>query len=111
MSTIRTRQVALVARRLVELQVDPTKDAQLRRHIIEALSLVIRGRTDGTASGIVIDLPDLDLDEGHESDIHRDNVVALSAIYYTAMLEEMKLFAVADRVIEQFQTRRIHLLN
>jgi len=51
---------------------------------------------------IDIDLPDLDA--GTEADIIADNVRALSMIYFSAMLEELKYFAVMDKVVDQFMS-------
>src|SRR5213079_1325512 len=62
----------------------------------------LSGATDGRSSVIDIDLPDLE--EGTETDIIADNVMALSAIYFSAMLEELKFFQVMDKVVEQFMT-------
>ncbi len=47
-----------------------------------------------------IDLPDIEQDNG--ADVVPDNLRALSALYFSAMLEELKFFAVADKVAEQF---------
>ncbi|MEM7307050.1 MAG: hypothetical protein AAF682_10295 [Planctomycetota bacterium] len=100
---IRARLVADVGKRLVEQGVNPL-DPQLRRKILGALSLALGGELEGRASQIDIDLPDLDLDAGSSSDIVADNVLALSAVYFSAMLEEMRYFAVADRLAEQFMS-------
>lgn len=52
-----------------------------------------------------LDLPRLpDFDGGADADIDADNVRALTGIYAAAQLEEIKLFAVADIIAEQFQT-------
>jgi hypothetical protein len=59
-----------------------------------------RERIEPRFGRIKIDLPDLD--EGTPADIVPDNVRALAVIYSAAMIEELKLFAVADKVVEQF---------
>jgi hypothetical protein len=97
----RARQIAEIGRALVAERVDP-KDAQFKARFERALSVSLSGATEGRASSIDIDLPDLEA--GTEADIIIDNVKALSAIYFSAMLEEMKLFAVMDKVVEQFMT-------
>ncbi|HUQ04029.1 MAG TPA: hypothetical protein VM261_16135 [Kofleriaceae bacterium] len=95
------RQIAVITRTLVAEKVSPS-DPQFPAHFSRALSVSLSGATDGRASSIDIDLPDLEA--GTEADIIIDNVKALSAIYFSAMLEEMKLFAVMDKVVEQFMT-------
>lgn len=91
------RQVAVVARAMVGTDPDdPQFPARFDRALAEALS----GATEGRSSVIEIDLPDLDA--GTETDIIADNVIALSAIYFSAMLEELKFFSVMDKVVEQF---------
>jgi hypothetical protein len=59
----------------------------------------------GGGSKIDIDLPDLDA--GGESDIVPDNVRAVAAIYFVAQLEELKFFAVVDKVVEAFVTGQL----
>ncbi len=95
------RQIAEIGRALVAERVDPN-DAQFKSRFERALSVSLSGAIEGRASAIDIDLPDLEA--GTEADILVDNVRALSAIYFSAMLEEMKLFAVMDKVVEQFMT-------
>jgi len=94
-----SRQIAEIGRALVAERVDP-KDPQFKSRFERALSVSLSGATEGRASAIDVDLPDLEA--GTEADIIVDNVKALSAIYFSAMLEEMKLFAVMDKVVEQF---------
>jgi len=95
------RQIADIGRALVAERVDPG-DAQFQSRFDRALSVSLSGAVEGRASTIDIDLPDLEA--GTEADILVDNVRALSAIYFAAMLEEMKLFSVMDKVVEQFMT-------
>lgn len=97
----KARQIGEIARALVAERVDPN-DPQFQARFERALSVSLSGATEGKASTIDIDLPDLEA--GTEADIIIDNVKALSAIYFSAMLEEMKLFAVMDKVVEQFMT-------
>lgn len=70
------------------------------RPLIRPVSNAARERIDPRFGRIKIDLPDLD--EATPADIVPDNVRALGVIYYAAMLEELKLFAVADKVAERF---------
>jgi hypothetical protein len=95
----RARQLAVIARNLIAEGADPT-DSQYGSRFDRALATALPGATDGLSSTIDIDLPDLEA--GTEADIIADNVKALSAIYFSAMLEELKFFAVMDKVVEQF---------
>ena len=98
-STVYARQIAEVTARLAEQNVDPD-DPQLRRKVLNALATALGGSIDGRTSQIDISL--LDLEEGAQAEIIGANVKALSAIYVAAMLEELKFFAVADKLAEQF---------
>lgn len=100
-SKFRARQLAEITRRLVAEGVKPS-DSQFGVRFDRALSQSLSGGDDGPQSSIDIDLPDLEA--GTEADIIGDNVLALSAIYFAAMLEELKFFAVMDKVVEQFMT-------
>jgi hypothetical protein len=97
--TIYTKQLAEITRRLIDDQVD-ADDPQLRRHILGALDFSIGGKVDGRAGQIDIDLPDLEA--GTAVDIVSDNVRAVAAVYFSAMLEEMKFYAVTEKVAEHF---------
>src|SRR6185503_18473382 len=63
------------------------------------------GGIEGRASQI--DIADLDLEEGAQAEIIGPNVKALSGIYVAAMLEELKFFAVADKIAEQFAVGQV----
>jgi hypothetical protein len=95
----KARQIAEIGRALVAERVDVT-DSQFDARLQRALSVSLSGTTEGRPSAIDIDLPNLE--DGTEADIIAENVKALSAIYFSAMLEEMKLFSVMDKVVEQF---------
>ena len=56
---------------------------------------------DGAPSAITISLPDLDAHADLE--IVRDNVVATQALYFSAALDDMQFFGVADKIRELFQ--------
>jgi hypothetical protein len=93
------RQLAEIGRQLIEEGITAT-DSQLKPRFERALSTSLSGATEGRSSAIDVDLPDLE--EGTEADIIVDNVKALSAVYFSAMLEELKFFSVMDTVAEQF---------
>ena len=97
--TVYSKQLAEITRRLIDDRVD-ADDPQLRRHILGALDQSIGGRVDGRSGQIDIDLPDLEA--GTTVDIVSDNVRAVAAVYFSAMLEEMKFYAVMEKVSEHF---------
>jgi hypothetical protein len=80
-------------------------DPQLYSKFQNAFQIVLGGAVQQRASQIGIDLPDLDV--GLQAEIVKDNVLALSALYYYAQLEDWKFFSVADKIAEQFQTGAI----
>jgi len=97
--TIYSKQLAEIARRLIDDRVDP-EDPQIRRRVLNALDQSIGGGLDGRSGQIDIDLPDLEA--GTTVDIVSDNVRAVAAVYFSAMLEEMKFYAVMEKVSEHF---------
>lgn len=99
--TIFARQVAEVSAQLVGQGADP-RDPQLPHMVGDALSGILGKTLEGRFSATDIDLPDLE--EGSQADVIPDNVRALAAIYFSAMLEDLKFFSVADKVVEQFMT-------
>jgi hypothetical protein len=105
-TTLHTRLVAEVAGRLIDDRVS-ADHPQIRRLIVTALTQALSSRVDGTASDI--DIRDIDLDAGTAVDIIADNVLAVAGLYRTAMLEEMKLFSVAEKVAEHFSIGMIPL--
>ncbi len=105
-TTLHTRLLAEVTGRMIDDRV-PADHPQIRRLIVTALTQALSSRVDGTASDI--DIRDIDLDAGTAVDIIADNVLAVAGLYRTAMLEEMKLFAVAEKVAEHFSIGMIPL--
>lgn len=93
------RQFAEVVRRLREQGVKHD-DPQLRIKFLNAWHIVLGGSVAQRASQLTVDLPNLD--EKAQADIIKDNVSALAALYFAAQLEDLKFFAVADKVTEQF---------
>jgi hypothetical protein len=98
------KQFADVVRRLRQQGVRPD-DPQLFLKFQNAYQTVLGGGVDQRASQIDIDLPDLE--EQTQADIIRDNVLAVSALYYAAQLEELKFFQVADKIAEQFEAGQV----
>src|SRR5262249_28643687 len=98
-SVVFAQQLAEVVRRLREQGVG-FDDPLLRAKFQNAFNLVLGGSVAQRSSQININLPDLD--DNVQADIIKDNVVAVSAIYFAAQLEDLKLIAVAEKVAEQF---------
>jgi hypothetical protein len=93
------RQYAEVTRILATARRD-AGDSQLPLLVRSALAQVRGGTIDGRSSSIDVEF--IDLDNGTSATIIKDNVLALASIYRTAMLEDLKYFAVADKVAEHF---------
>jgi hypothetical protein len=80
----------------------------IRLRTLDALGKLSGGGSSGDgASSIEISLPDLD--EGTDTEIAIANVKAMQALYFAAMLDEMKFFAVTDKLVEQFQNGMLPL--
>ncbi len=77
------------------------KTAQLPRKVDEALNVIQKVGEDIAPSLIGIDLPDLDAQDDFQ--IQADNIIALQPAYFAAMFEELKAFAVVDKLVELFQ--------
>ena len=104
MPIIFSKQYAEVVRRLREQGV-ASSDPLLRAKFQNAFSIVLGGSVAQRSSQINIVLPDLD--DNVQADISKDNVLAVCAIYFAAQLEELKLFAVAEKVSEQFMQQQV----
>jgi hypothetical protein len=76
-------------------------EPQLERKVDEALNVIQKVGEDVAPSLIGIDLPDLDAQDDFQ--IQADNIIALQPAYFAAMLEELKAFAVVDKLVELFQ--------
>jgi hypothetical protein len=97
---VRSDLWAAIVRELRADSVDP-KDRNLKLLVGRALGNV-RGIDDGApSSAIVIDLPDLE--EAAEVEIQTNNLHAAQALYYGAMLEELRLWEVVEKMVELFQ--------
>jgi hypothetical protein len=103
---IRAEQWAGVVRtlRAEGVQAD---DSYLPLKTRQALAAEV-GTGEGAApSAIDIDLPDLEAQSDVE--IQANNLRAMQAIYFAAMLEEVKLFQVVDKLVELFQSGMLPL--
>jgi hypothetical protein len=96
---IRAQDWAAVTRALIERDADP-HDVYTRL-LAETALANLRGGDDGQPpSTLDIDLPDLEKDVAVE--IIADNLQATQALYFSAMLEELRLYQVADKLVEVF---------
>ncbi|MFT3696811.1 MAG: hypothetical protein QM831_26960 [Kofleriaceae bacterium] len=103
-SVIYSRQYAEVVRRLAEQGIK-ADDPQLRIKFLNAWQIVLGGSVAQRASQLSVDLPNLE--DTTQADIIGDNVLATSALYFAAQLEDLKFFQVADKVTEQFMSGMI----
>jgi hypothetical protein len=72
-----------------------------------ALGSAVGANEDAPPSSINIDLPDLEAQADIE--IVADNLRAMQALYFAAMLEDLKFFQVADKLVESFQSGMLPL--
>jgi hypothetical protein len=101
-SAIECRQLSDIITRLQNRRVEAS-DPNIQVYVEQALTETLaRGGVDSQPSSLDIDLPELDA--GVIVEIIPDNVRAVQAIYFSAQLEEMKLHAVVDKVVEHFQS-------
>lgn len=97
---IRADEWASVVRVLKEQGV-AADDKDLELVAVRTLGALVGGDDDAPRSSIDIDLPDLE--QGTDVQIVAKNVLDLQPIYFSAMLEDAQLFAVADKLVELFQ--------
>jgi hypothetical protein len=105
-SDVRANQWASVVR---ILRADGTQasDYLLKLKTLTALTNVVGGGDNAPPSSLSIDLPDLDAQS--DLQIVADNIRAMQAIYFAAMLEELRMFQVVDKLVEQFQSGMLPL--
>ncbi len=101
---IYAKQYAQIVRLLRQQGVSPN-DPQLALKFQVAQASVLGGMQPQVASQIPIDLPDLE--DNTQAEIVKDNVLAVSALYFAAQLEELKFFQVADKIAEQFEAGQV----
>lgn len=99
-TTIRSKQIAEVTERLITENVSPN-DPHIILQVLSAIQQSLGGVVDAHPSALDIDLPELDA--GTTVEIIPDNVRAVQAIYFSAQLEEMKLHAVVEKLVEHFE--------
>lgn len=91
---------ASIAKSLADQGVDSTS-LYLPAKVVAALPGVTGSIEEGTPpSTIDIDLPDLEDDSTVE--IQQPNLYAMQALYFSAMLEEPRVYQVADKLVELF---------
>lgn len=96
---VRTPQWVGVARALRREGVT-ADDVQLAAKARTRFHQLVSSTGGGVPSAVGIDLPDL---EAHaDLEIQADNVRAMQALHFAAMLDELKLFQVVDKLVELF---------
>ncbi len=96
---VRGSQWSQVAQALVRQGV-VASDFQLEVKTLFALAGQVGVNDSAPPSSISIDLPDLDAQTNVE--IVVDNLIGMQGLHFAAMFEEMKAFAVVDKLVEQF---------
>ncbi|HXB71039.1 MAG TPA: hypothetical protein VNY05_22580 [Candidatus Acidoferrales bacterium] len=99
-------QWAAVVQSLVRQGV-PATDFHLEVKTLFALAGQEGVNDNAPPSSISIDLPDLDAQTN--VDIITDNLVAMQGLHFAAMFEEVKAFAVVDKLVEQFTLGQLPL--
>ncbi|MFP3758448.1 hypothetical protein SB751_31705, partial [Cupriavidus sp. SIMBA_020] len=74
---------------------------QLRRRINEELNTVQNIGGENAIADLGIDLPNLE--DLEDANIVADNVRVMGPMIVAAMFDELKVFQVVDRIVEQFQ--------
>ena len=98
--TVDAKEFALVMRELAERKVG-SDEPQLRRRVNEVLNKVQNVGSENDVAGTSIDLPDLE--DITDQNIIAENVRVMGPMIVSAMFEELKVFQVVDRIVEQFQ--------
>ena len=99
-ATVDAEEFARVMRGLAERKV-ADDEPQLRRRVNEVLNRVQNIGGEDSVADLGIDLPDLE--EIYDQNIVAENVRAMGPMIVSAMFEELKVFQVVDRIVEQFQ--------
>jgi hypothetical protein len=97
---VNSAEFAEVMRALAEAEVGED-EPQLRRKVNEALDRVQNIGGEDRIADVGIELPDLE--DIQDEAIIEDNVRAMGPMIVSAMFEELKVFQVVDRIVEQFQ--------
>ena len=98
--TVGAEEFAKVMRGLAKRKVG-ADEPQLRRRVNEVLDKLQNVGGEDEIADLNIDLPDLE--EIFDENIVAENVLAMGPMIVSAMFEELKVFQVVDRIVEQFQ--------
>lgn len=98
--SVDAEEFARVMRGLAKRKV-AVDEPQLRRRVNEVLDDVQNVGSGEDVADLGIDLPDLE--DIFDQNIAEENVRAMGPMIVSAMFEELKVFQVVDRIVEQFQ--------
>jgi hypothetical protein len=98
---VRAYELAQVLRILIKRGITQYEQ-QLGRRVNEALDSIQNVGDTLPPSQIGIDLPELEDQTDYK--IVADNIRAMQPLYFSAMLEELKVFQVVDKLVELFQS-------
>lgn len=99
-SSVSTEEFARVMRGLIDRKVSPS-EPQLRRRVNEVLNKVQGIGSEDSIADLSLELPDLNTLV--DNNIVAENVRVMGPMIVSTMFEELKVFQVIDRIVEQFQ--------
>lgn len=100
MPTVNAEEYAKVMRGLALRKIG-ANEPQLRRRVNEVLDDVQNVGGEDSIADLGIDLPDLE--DIYDQNIVAENVRVMGPMIVSAMFDELKVFQVVDRIVEQFQ--------
>lgn len=106
LSQVRADEWAAVVRALIARGIR-ADDHLLDTYVENELGKSTGGADDEPSGNVEIQLPDLEAQA--DVDIVANNVKAMQAVYFTAMLDELKLFQVVDKLVELFNSGMLPL--
>lgn len=98
--TVSAEEYAKVMRGLALRKIG-VNEPQLRRRVNEVLDDVQNVGGEDSIADLGIDLPDLE--DIYDQNIVAENVRVMGPMIVSAMFDELKVFQVVDRIVEQFQ--------
>lgn len=98
--TVNAEEYARVMRGLALRKIG-ANEPQLRRRVNEVLDDVQNVGGEDSIADLGIDLPDLE--DIYDQNIVAENVRVMGPMIVSAMFDELKVFQVVDRIVEQFQ--------
>jgi hypothetical protein len=105
---VSSMEYARVVEKLIDLGVQST-DANLKRHVDEALDRVQESGEEKPEHEIAINLPDLE--KTTDLQVVEDNIRLIGPMIFASMFDELKAFQVVDKLIEMSQRGELSLIR